>query len=128
MLQAADTNIIRAQREKIDELEETIRQLREQFKRCIVFPSAWKLRPTMTRILTSLYLSRGAVRHEALQEFVKAESDDPSGAVHVQICNLRKCMTPLGIQIHCRREFGYELDQSARPIIRAALEQAEAAE
>lgn len=112
-----------ALRDKIDELTEENRQLKEAIAPKLDFPIAWRLRPAESAMLACLYSSpTGFRRHEALRAASATTSMDDK-IVHVRVSHIRKKLTPLGIEIRGVWSQGYELLPASRAIIKEALSQ-----
>jgi DNA-binding response OmpR family regulator len=118
---------IAQQRERIDELEEELRQhrdkLREALKPTVPIPVEWKLRPQVRRLLAALYEAPdGFIPHERMRLAMGSAADDMGNIVNVQILNLRRAVKHLGITVMNRHGQGYVLPAESRAIIKAALE------
>ena len=113
-----------ALREKIDLLEEQIRQLRKTLIPRILFPLEWQLNRGESGTLASLYTAPDGFRST---ETLRAASDlfgHGSGAqiVGVRIYTLRAKLRPFGIQIETRFAEGYQLSLTNRLLIKDAIE------
>lgn len=113
-------------RDRIDELEETIRQLRDELvpqELWLWFPREWKLTPTESKVLAFVMArSPEMARRESLLTncFSNGSSDDPPDIkiVDVVICKLRQKMAPLAIDIQTVRGNGYEISKRDADILR----------
>lgn len=128
-----DAGLIRRQKERIDELEETIRQMREAEKTsAIVLPSDWRLSPAQHRALVALYRApSGFVSHDAMFDVMKRRVEfDPDHAANLvkkNVHDMRRRLDPFGIRIVLCWGRGYELPPASRAIIKATIEQRSAA-
>lgn len=108
-------------REKVDELTEENRQLREAMYGPLP-PLRHLLTPSEGRLLSGLYRASGVATREAL---CIAISDDMGECHHkvldVLICKIRKKLAPHGVEIQTVRNVGFELVSSSRAIIDAML-------
>lgn len=113
---------IAEQRERIECLEEELRQLRESLAPVTLFPIEWRLTATQQRIMAAFYKAHdGYLSHE--QVFIASGSlaEEADNLVKVQIMHLRKKVAPLGMDIKKRWGLGYEMTPESRAIIKGAL-------
>jgi DNA-binding response OmpR family regulator len=128
-----DANIIRRQQERIDELEETIRQMREAEKSSTtVLPAEWKLSPAQHRALVALYRApAGFLTHEAMfQALRRSVGFDPANAANLvrkNVSDMRHRLAPFGIEIVLQWGRGYELTPASRAVVKTAIDQRTAA-
>lgn len=118
-------SVERQLRDRIEELEETLRQLKER-KSTITFPREWKLTQGHSRVLSAMYEAPGCILSlDQAFDAVKLgeDSEYPENLVRSQIFKMRKRLAPFGIEILKRWGFGYELAPSSKAIIKNALEQ-----
>lgn len=88
-------------RGKIELLEEENRQLREAFLPSLAFPASWRLGPSLTSILASLYRAADGYRSKR-QLYVALcglSSETSEKIVAVQVCHLRARLRDLGVPI-----------------------------
>lgn len=118
-----DQQTIAAQRIRIEELEEEVRQLREQTAPTLAFPVEWKLSLQQQRILLILYWHKGPLHWERILQRSTLRPGDAwrDEIVRVYICRLRQKCAIFGIQINTHRGIGYELDAPSRAIITNVL-------
>lgn len=112
-------------RDRIDELEEEVRQLKDG-KSGIVFPSEWRLTAANSRALQALYQApHGLLSNTQIFNAVRlwADGGDEYALVRVQVHKMRKKLTPFGVEIKLRWGQGYELPANSKAIIKAALTQ-----
>lgn len=117
-------------RERIDELEETIRQLRDELvpqESWLWFPREWKMTPTQAKVLAFIMArSPGMAKREALLTncFSVIGGDDlpEIKIVDVVICQLRKRMAPLAIDIRTVWGNGYEISKRDAEFLRQICE------
>lgn len=130
-----DQRTIKRQRERIEELEETIRQMKEEAQRPTTilipasqFPSEWKLTKAHEKLLSALYSAADAgVPTERLSELVYVHKTPKTGEradnlLRVQILRMRKMLAPFGIEIHAHWGHGYVLPSASRRIVKEALD------
>lgn len=113
---------IATQRVKIEELEETVRQMRESLAPVVLFPKAWGLTPTQQRVLAAFAKApNGYLSHE--QIFIAADSnaEGADNLVKVQIAKLRRKTEDLGIKIVKRWGIGYELTPESLAFLKATI-------
>lgn len=113
---------IAVQRERIECLEEELRQLRDNLAPITLFPIEWRLTATQQRIMAAFHKSRdGFLTHE--QVFIASGSlaEEADNLVKVQIMHLRKRIRPLGITIEKRWGLGYSISPESKLILKAAL-------
>lgn len=121
---ARDAAIIRRQQERIFELEEMLRQSKEDLPPpARFFPFEWNITPVCARGLWALYdAHEGFVSSEDLQSIMINRTDaDAPGAVRVHIWRLRNLLDPMGVEIINRRKYGYQLTPASKAIIKAVL-------
>lgn len=125
-----EQRLIREQRERIDLLEEELRQAKDLARPVVMFPAAWRLQPSEQRILFTLFQAPGGfATHERLFEAGRkwAEGESAMELVRVRVHSARPKLRPFGIEIKTRWGHGYELTAASRAIIKAALEERAAA-
>lgn len=113
---------IAEQRDRIDYLEEELRQLRESLAPITLFPIEWKLTATQQRIMAAFYKSAdGFLSHDQVFRASGSLADEPDNLVKVQIMHLRRKIAQLGMQIKKRWGLGYEITPESRIAIKKAL-------
>ncbi|MGA8170925.1 MAG: helix-turn-helix domain-containing protein [Methylocystis sp.] len=102
----------RALRERIGELEEEVRQLREALKPTLAWPSS--IPNAIDRVVLSMLLARSPniVPHERLIAHA-THPDQVCGNIRWVIWRLRKKLAPLDIEIKGARGEGYYLDAAS---------------
>jgi DNA-binding response OmpR family regulator len=110
-------------KDRVDTLEEEIRQIRKALMPRLLFPLAWNLNRGETAVLACLYTSPDGFRSNEILRATAILSMDANGAnvAPVRIYNLRKKLGPLGVVITNRPGEGYVLPAQSREIIKAAL-------
>lgn len=109
--------------ERLEEVEEENRQLREQRDRLMGFADAeavqfaFKLTPVEAKVL-ALLLHRGVADYEQLIAITcvdgAIELESPEGAVRSHIKRMRKKLRTHGIDFETVYGFGFELDEASR--------------
>lgn len=113
---------IAEQRERIEYLEEELRQLRESLAPITLFPIEWKLTATQTRLMAAFYKAHdGFLSHEQVFHASGSIAEEADTLVKVQIMHLRKRIAPLGMVIQKRWGLGYEITPETKGIIKNAL-------
>ena len=113
---------IASQRVQIEELEETIRQMRENLAPAVLFPIEWGLSASQTRTLAAFCRAPGGfLTHEQIFIAAGSKAEEADNLVKVHIANLRKKTKGLGIKIMKRWGVGYEMTPESLAIIRAAI-------
>lgn len=119
-------SVERQLRDRIEELEEELRQAKEAVWPSDKLPVEWKLQPATHKLVISLYkASGGYLSHDQLYHAVRTYSEecDPKLIVAQQVMRARQKLEPFGIEIKSRWGSGYELPVASRAIIKAAIEQ-----
>lgn len=112
-------------RARIEELEETIRQLREPAPVSEMFPRDWGLSVRERDLLAILFRCRTAYLHRnAIMDAIYGDESDEvqDQIVGVWIFKMRKKLKPFGMTIESRWGLGYFLPEETKEIIRNALE------
>ncbi len=113
---------ITSQRVRIEELEETIRQMRESLAPAINFPIAWRLSPTEQRILAAFARApNGYLSNEQIFVVLESKSEDMPNLARVFISSIRKKTERVCIRIFTRWGAGYETPLDSLSVIRSAL-------
>lgn len=102
-------------RDRIEELEEEVRQLREAMSPATKAPV--HLPRTEYHIFCAL-ASKTFVRRQHLMEVLTRGADhldDESNNLAVHLSRLRKKLTPLGYSIECQRGIGYSMTSPLSP-------------
>jgi len=114
-----------ALRERIEELEEECRQLREMLVPPVTFPRELGLSKTENDIL-SFILARApnvALKSRILHAVWPDPDNAPDGkCVDVHICKLRRKLSPFGVAITVAWSEGYFLDAIAATTVRSWLD------
>lgn len=109
-------------RDRVAELEETLRQEREAFAPAVVLPNEWRLSASETSLLLALY-SAPMIKNEGLFRIVSMGRHDPSDRLHqTVIAHTRKKLVPYGIAIENIHNVGFRLPAASKAIVRAAIE------
>ncbi|WP_027578439.1 hypothetical protein [Bradyrhizobium sp. Ai1a-2] len=109
--------IIQKLRDRIADLEEEVRQLREELSGDrFSFPAEWKLARQERLALSSLYASRAGYRStNALHSVISRSSADTQPQMVITIVyRLRHKVEPFGVSIEARRGAGYALTAAGR--------------
>lgn len=122
---AVNSHTERHLRDRIEELEEEVRQLKADAK-AISFPYEWRLTAAQARLLRRMYELPGAFitlpqAYDALRLW--ADGDSERNLVRSQICKMRPKLAPFGIEIRKRWGEGYDLPESTVANIKAVLSQ-----
>lgn len=110
-------------RDRIEELEEEIRQLKAAFAPKVGFPLSWKLDERESAILSALFHTRRSyVTNEALLLCIAGFAEDVGDAdVRAWLGRLRRKVEPRGIVVTTRHNQGYALEAAGRAIVAEAL-------
>ncbi len=112
-------------RERIEELEEEVRGLRELLAHQeILVGSGLGLTRMERRVLTAL-LSRDVCSSGYLVSRVYRDAEEPlqpDNGIQVRICWLRRKLAPLGISISVKRDVGYSVAPPRREALRRIAE------
>lgn len=109
-------------RDRVAELEETLRQEREAFAPVVVFPSEWKLSAAESSLVRALY-SATMIPNDGLFRLVSRGRAEHSDRLHhIVIAHARAKLKPYGIKIENIHSVGYRLPPASKDIIRAAVE------
>ncbi|GJD65146.1 helix-turn-helix domain-containing protein [Methylobacterium frigidaeris] len=115
-------------RERVEELEEEVRQLRAMMSPRLHLPATWNLTPAMRRILSTLMArAPGIVTHDHLLEVCMSDqrrNDPPSiETPKVQICKMRPKLAQLvpGATIETAWGEGYWISLESAALIREAI-------
>ncbi|WP_267355750.1 MULTISPECIES: helix-turn-helix domain-containing protein [unclassified Methylobacterium] len=95
-------------RERVDVLEEEVRQLRDAFEPSVAMPEAWKLTKSEARLLAALARTRGGylTKERILTALYGLEPDVDMKIVDVYVCKLRRKLTDAGSAIEIRTYHG----------------------
>jgi DNA-binding response OmpR family regulator len=120
----AEQRTIARQRERIDELEEELRQTRDNLAPvAVLFPARWGLTPTQQRALAAFCKApNGFLSHEQLFIAIGSKATEADNLIKVQIMLLRKAVQKLGIKIITRRGDGYEITPESKAFIKDVLD------
>ncbi len=110
-------------RDRVEELEETVRQLREVLGADgFAFPPSWKLSPQETALLRSLYKSTDGFRtHDQLAYAIQRKEIVSQDHLKTVEHYVRKKVKPLGIEIATVWGKGVRLTGDSKAIIDRAL-------
>jgi hypothetical protein len=111
-------------RDRIDELEEENRQLKEMLAPSgIDFPIDWRLTEAERRLLAAFYARPdGYLPHRAIVAvYVKYRDRGDAHYTSVIICKLHHKLKPIGIELFNRHGHGYQLTAASRELIRKAV-------
>jgi len=121
---SAQERTIAEQRERIEYLEEELRQLRESLAPITLFPIEWNLTATQQRIMAAFYKAHdGFLTHEQIFLASGSKAEEFDNLVKVQMMHLRKKIYPLGMGVTKRWGLGYRLTPESKAIITAALDE-----
>jgi DNA-binding response OmpR family regulator len=113
---------IASQRVQIEELEETVRQMRENLAPVVLFPIEWGLSASQTRTLAAFCRAPGGfLTHEQIFIAAGSKAEGADNLVKVHIANLRRKTEGLGIAILKRWGVGYEMTPESLAIIRDVI-------
>ncbi len=95
-------------RERVDVLEEEVRQLRDAFEPSVAMPEAWKLTKSEARLLHVLARTRGGylTKERILTALYGLEPDVDIKIVDVFVCKLRRKLSQAGSAIEVRTYYG----------------------
>lgn len=111
---------LRALRDRVDELQEEVRQLREQLVPPLAFPAEWRLTKSESGVLAFLYArSPHAMSKERVLAAVWGEHEECPGEkiVDVVLSKLRPKLKPAGIVIETRWGDGFALPRTSRALL-----------
>jgi len=111
-------------RDRIDELEEEVRQCRDLLVPAEILPFDWGLEPAQNRLVIALAKApNGYLTHEQIYRAVSMYSTESTvrAIVGIQIHRARKKLASRQITINTRWGTGYEMPQASRDIIKAAI-------
>ena len=119
-----------ALRDRIDELEETVRQLRDELapqEFWLWFPREWKLTTQQAKVLAFIMArSPGMAKRESLLlncvSVPGADNMPDIKIVDVVICAVRKKIAPLGVDIRTVWGNGYEISKRDADFLRLICE------
>lgn len=120
-----DQNEILDLRDRVHELEEEVRQLRDKLGggSNIIIPESWGLTAGMERVLIALYEAPGGFLNSGTLAATSAigSVENPDGLVKTRICQLRGKLGKFGIVIETRWGRGYKMTDASRATIKALL-------
>jgi DNA-binding response OmpR family regulator len=114
---------IGSQRVRIEELEEEVRQMRQNLAPVVLFPTSWGLTVTQQRMLTAFCKSpNGFLTHEQLFIVTGSNAEEADNLVKVQINRLRRATEHLGIKVVNKFTLGYEITPESKAFVKSTLE------
>lgn len=115
--------------DRIAELEEQVRQLKDAFAPKVSFPLGWDLDEQNTAVLSALFHTKGSyVTAEAIRLLLIGFDDDATPRLAEQaVSRLRRKLEPHQIRILTRLHQGYALEPASRARVAEALGQVLAA-
>jgi two-component system, cell cycle response regulator CtrA len=114
-----------ALRQHIEELEETVRQLREQIVPDVTFPREIGLTRMENAVLSFLLArSPNVVSRDRITHAIYFDKDDAPGSaiVSVMLVKLRRKLAPYGVKIMTQWGSGFAIDHAGASILKAMLE------
>lgn len=131
MLQVSAESRLRAREDRIDELREENRQLRERIAELTGANDAWAARKafgltdTEARVLM-LIVRCGQAEYRHLEDSIwgeddGCESDNPGGCIRSHVKRLRRKIRPHGVDIGTIYGFGFAMDEATRAKVRKIL-------
>lgn len=113
--------VVDRQREELEELRETIVQLRDALAPQIAWPCEWRLTSSEAVFLSSLYAAKGMMSRERLMTAVYGAGWelDPK-ILDVMVCRIRR-KVPFAADVRTHRGQGFALGSEARTLIRDAI-------
>lgn len=110
-------------RDRIEELEEELRQSREAMRSADRLPLEWGLEPAAQKLILSLYKApNGYLSYDRLFHAIDTRSGQSSRMIICQhVFRARRRLSSLGIEIKCRFREGLELPPASRDIIKRAI-------
>lgn len=123
---AAASSDLELLRDRIEELEEELRQLKDSLKPksefYTLFPRDWQLTKTQARYLGLLYKTPGMVTRERILTVANGPGHNLfEKTVDVHMYLLRKKLRPHGITIDVVRGVGFELSDQSRARVQRAM-------
>lgn len=116
---------LRRAQDRIEELEEEVRQLRDLLAPSLGFPRDFRLTPIEEKILSAIYARAPAVvAHERIRAAVYPDPDTApeTNVIDVRVSSIRRKLKPYGIEIKNRWGEGLYLDRASAAIIAGLLE------
>jgi two-component system cell cycle response regulator CtrA len=88
-----------------------------------IFPRAWRMTPTESKILYLLY-TRPSLSFEAAMACLYSDkpSEPETKIITVYACRLRRILRPYGVAIRSRHSYGYFIPDEGKAAIRAYVE------
>ena len=114
-----------AQRERIEELEEEVRQLRELLAPTVALPASLGLSQSARKVLGALLArSPRTVKKDALMHALYFNIDDApeQKIIDVFIHKIRKALRPLGVEIGTDWGIGYFIDAKSAAALHGLIE------
>ena len=115
---------LRRLQDRIEELEEEVRQLRELLAPSLGFPRDFRLTPIEEKILSAIYARAPAVvAHERIRAAVYPDPDTApeTNVIDVRVSSIRRKLKPYGVEIKNRWGEGLYLDRASAAILAGLL-------
>ena len=119
-----DVFIGRRQRDRIEELEEEVRQLRELLAPRLAFPPEMRLTPMESKILSAVYIrSPAVVTREFIIAAVYPDADRApvTDSISVTVSKLRGKLRAFGVALGAKWGEGLYMDKPSAAIISAMI-------
>jgi hypothetical protein len=126
MLMKTTETTERKLRDRIDELEEQLRQIKLVVMPRLLFPHEWLLNRSERHVVASLYAAPDGYRSKDMLSccyvIFNGQIERKHEGLAARISHIRNKLRRYRIQILTRFAEGYELPKASREIIRVALE------
>jgi hypothetical protein len=112
--------------ERVDELKETVRQLREIMRPKLSFTSEWSLTKQQAALLAGVYSRPVATNDQCIEALGRNDFHDQLGNdklnhMKVVMHNLRRKLEPFDIRIRTLHRQGYSMDSENKARVRAGI-------